>query len=72
LRERQEKYRFIKQHLMKFPVETMCKILKVIKSGYYHWLQTGPSKLWIENQKISSLVKTIFKDSHESYGAPRM
>jgi transposase InsO family protein len=57
---------------MKFPVETMCKVLKVSKSSYYHWLQSGPSKLWIENQKISSQIKSIFKDSHESYGAPRM
>lgn len=50
----------------------MCRVLKVSKSGYYHWLQSRPSKLWIENQKISSLIKSIFELSHESYGAPRM
>ncbi len=46
---------------MRFPVETMCQILKVSKSGYYHWLQSGPSKLWLENQKITTLIKSIFK-----------
>lgn len=50
----------------------MCRVLKVSKSGYYHWLQSRPSKLWIENQKISSLIKSIFELSHESYVAPRM
>ena len=57
---------------MRFPVETMCQILKVSKSGYYHWLQTGPSKLWLENQKVTELIKSIFKDSFESYGSPRI
>lgn len=57
---------------MKFPVEAMCKVLKVSKSGYYFWLRSGPSKLWIENQKISSLIKTIFDVSFQSYGAPRI
>lgn len=57
---------------MRFPVETMCNILKVSKSGYYHWLQAGPSKLWLENQKINTLIKSIFKDSFQSYGSPRI
>tara|TARA_R110002049_G_scaffold1498_2_gene11630 strand:+ start:7946 stop:8374 length:429 start_codon:yes stop_codon:yes gene_type:complete len=50
----------------------MRKVLKVSKSGYYHWLQSGPSKLWVENQKISSLIKTIFEKSFQSYGSPRI
>ncbi len=50
----------------------MCRTLKVSKSGYYHWLQSGPSKLWTENQKATTLIKSIFKDSFESYGSPRV
>jgi len=57
---------------MKFPVEMMCKVLKVSKSGYYHWLRSGPSKLWIENQKIGTLIKSIVEDSYQSYGSPRI
>ena len=57
---------------MKFPVEKMCTMLAVSKSGYYHWLKSGPSTLWKENQKLSSLIKDIFEDSHQSYGAPRI
>jgi len=57
---------------MRFPVETMCKVLKISKSSYYHWLQSGPSKLWLENQKFSSLISSIFEFSHQSYGSPRI
>ena len=42
----------------------MCKVLKVSKSDYDFWLQSGPSRLWLENQKISSLtpyLRLVFK-----------
>jgi transposase InsO family protein len=47
-------------------------MLGVSKSGYYNWLRLGPSKRWLENQAISIAIHTIFKDSFESYGAPRI
>ena len=31
-----------------------------------------PSNLWLENQKLSSLVKSIFESSYQSYGSPRI
>jgi len=34
--------RFIKQHKFKFPVEKVCKVLKVSRSGFYNWLNCGP------------------------------
>lgn len=57
---------------MLFSFEMMCKVFSVSKSSYYHWLKAEPSKLWIENQKISSLIKIIFENSFQSYGAPRI
>ena len=48
---------------MKFPVDKMCQILKVSTSGYYHWLKSGPSKLWLENQKLAIEIQSIFEDS---------
>jgi putative transposase len=50
----------------------MCKVLKVSTSGYYNWLKAKVSKLWLYNQKLSELITAIFKDSCESYGAPRI
>jgi len=34
LHERQEKFRFMKQHKLKYPVELMYKVLNASKSGY--------------------------------------
>jgi len=50
----------------------MCKVLKVSTSGYYSWLKSKVSKLWLYNQKLSELITTIFNDSFKSYGAPRI
>jgi putative transposase len=50
----------------------MCKMFKLSKSSYYDWLGRKPSKRWSENQTISSVIHDIFKDSFESYGAPRI
>jgi transposase InsO family protein len=50
----------------------MCKVLKVSKSGYYHWLKLSPFKRWFQNQILSLTIDDIFKDSFESYGSPRI
>lgn len=50
----------------------MCKVLKLSTSGYYNWLKAKFSKLWLYNLKLSELITAIFKNSHESYGAPRI
>jgi len=46
----------------------MCKVLKISKSSYYHWLHAKPNNLWLENPELSSLIKSIFKSSYQSYG----
>ena len=50
----------------------MCKVLKVSTSGYYSWLKSKVSNLWLYNQKMSELIITIFNDSFKSYGSPRI
>jgi len=50
----------------------MCKIFKVSKSGYYHWLKRGPSKRWSENESLTVAIRDIFNESFGSYGAPRV
>jgi len=57
---------------MRFPVEKMCSLLGISKSSYYHWLNTGPSNRWLENQKLVDKIRTIFKNSFGSYGSPRI
>lgn len=47
-------------------------MFKVSKSGYYNWLDRGPSKRWSQNEIITATIRDIFKDSFGSYGAPRI
>lgn len=59
-------------HQTAFPVEKMCKIFKVSKSGYYKWLHTKPSKRWQENEAMLIDIQEIFEKSHHTYGSPRI
>ena len=51
-----------------FPVDKICKVLQISKSGSYNWLKLGLSKRWLENQKMLVDIHQIFEDSNSSYG----
>jgi putative transposase len=50
----------------------MCKAFKVSRSGYYGWLNNGPSMRAIENQEILQEISLIHKESGQTYGSPRI
>jgi putative transposase len=56
----------------RFPVEKMCKALKVGKSGYYAWRSRPESARSLENKEITSEIRKVFDDSNGSYGSPRV
>ncbi len=35
------RYEFILRNETKYPVEKMCKSMKVSKNAYYHWVKTN-------------------------------
>ncbi|MEW6003391.1 MAG: IS3 family transposase [Nitrospirota bacterium] len=72
LTTRQKKYRFIEEHRGEFRVEKMCKVLKVSRSGYYAWRIKKPGKRQQENQSLLVRIQEIHKQSHRTYGSPRV
>ena len=50
----------------------MCSVFKISKSSYYHWLKSGPSKRWLENEELLVRIKNIFDYSLKTYGSPRI
>lgn len=50
----------------------MCKVLKVSRSGYYHWLEEKPSKRNLDNERICRKIRQIHSASREIYGSPRI
>ncbi len=46
--------------------------MQVSRTGYYAWKSRKPSQREIQNQILSEKIKTIFSESKETYGSPRI
>ena len=55
-----------------FPIEKMCKVLKVSRSSYYNWLTREPCKRYTDNQDLFDRIKKIYEFSKRTYGSPRV
>jgi len=65
------KYAFIKEHKMSFNIFIMCKVLKVDRSSYYHWLRNGSIVNKVD-EKLNELIEVIFMQSRQTYGTRRI
>jgi len=54
------------------PVSTMCRTLKVSKSGYYSWRERPLSARAKADAALSERIERIHTDSRGTYGAPRI
>jgi putative transposase len=59
-------------HKEEFPIEKMCNVLKVSKSGYYKWLNRTPSNRAIKNALLIKEIYKIYNLSKCRYGSPRI
>ena len=59
-------------HRHLFPVEKMCSVMNVSRSGYYNWLQAKPSMRYHQNTALLVEIRDMFESSHQTYGAPRV
>jgi putative transposase len=62
----------VKKHQNQYPVEVLCKVLGVSRSGFYKWLGRCPSKRSVRREKLLMEIKTVHKESHGNYGSPRV
>lgn len=53
-------------------VGTMCRVLKVSKSGYYGWRGRPPSAREKADVVLTERIGRVHRDSRETYGAPRV
>jgi putative transposase len=66
------KYTFIRAHEEDFPVQRMCRVLAVGRSGYYAWRQRKPSSRAQANQALLALIAREHQASRTTYGSPRI
>lgn len=50
----------------------MCNVLGVGRTSYYDWLKAQPSARQLEDQMLTSKIKTIFLNSRCTYGTRRI
>jgi putative transposase len=62
----------MKNHNSYFCIDQMAKVLEVSRSGYYDFLHRTPSKRALYNEELISKIKSIFSESYETYGSPRI
>ncbi len=56
---------------MSFSITLMCKVFKVDKSSYYHWIKNGCIVQKVDD-KLNELVEIIFLQSRQTYGTRRI
>lgn len=64
------KYAFIDAQEVAFPVQAMCQVLNVSRSGYYAWKER-PS-VDVETVALSAESAAAHKRSRGTYGSPRL
>lgn len=63
------KYAWIKQHRDSFPIQTMCRVMLVSRSGYYAWCVREPSARKQRTDKIRADVQRVHACSRQIYGS---
>lgn len=71
-REKAQIFKFMKNRRHAYSVERMCRSLIVSRCGYYKWLHRTPSKGAVKRAEIVLAIGSIFKESRQTYGSPRM
>lgn len=66
------KYAFIRDYRPEFKVCSMCRVLRVQRSGFYKWLVMPKSNRQIADEKLTEDIRHFFKESDETYGSPRI
>ncbi|WP_439883551.1 IS3 family transposase [Pontibacter sp. MBLB2868] len=62
----------MKEHRYQFPVEKMCRVLRVSISGYYYWLKHPVGRRERKEQQLLASVKEVYRQSKCRYGSPRI
>jgi putative transposase len=66
------RYRFVDAHKKAWPVNLMCGVLNVSRSGYYDWVARARHGYGQSNDDLERRIVEIFARHRQRYGAPRI
>ncbi|MFD2515935.1 IS3 family transposase [Pontibacter locisalis] len=72
LQGRRAVFGFINEHRCQYPVEKMCRVLRVSISGFYYWLKYPVGLRERKEQQLLASVKEVYQQSKCRYGSPRI
>jgi putative transposase len=65
-------YGFIRSNVADFPVQLMCKVLEVSRSGYYAWISRAKSARAAADRTLAAEIRTSHEASRGRYDSPRV
>ena len=66
------RFAFIRDYKAAFPVEILCKVLKVSRGGYYAWSRRPPSPAAVRRVGLIAAIRQAHIESRTTYGSPRV
>jgi putative transposase len=63
---------FIRDHVANYPVQVMCEVLGVSRSGYYAWASRPESAHAAEDRAVAAEIRAAHEASRGRYGSPRV
>ena len=65
-------YAFIRERVADFPIQVMCEVLGVSRSGYYAWASRPESARVAEDRVVAAEIRAAHAASRGRYGSPRV
>ncbi len=66
------RFRFVDRERARYPVNLMCRLLMVSRSGFYAWAARGPSVRALTDEVLTQMIREVHAASRATYGAPRV
>jgi transposase InsO family protein len=66
------KFRFIQEQRETFPVDQLCRVLEVSRSGFYSWLKRPHSERQRQNDALVAQIHVLHRENRGVYGSPRI
>jgi putative transposase len=66
------KVAWIKNHRTEFPVDSMCRLMRVSRSAYYAWLHRTPTTGEKNDAELTDMIQILFAKSRATSGTRRL
>jgi putative transposase len=66
------KFAFVEAEKAQVPIATLCRVLRISRSGYYAWRRRPESNHAARDRQLRVRVRALFEASKNRYGSPRV